>query len=86
MIPADAVLVHENHQLVIDESSITGESESVKKGIDSNPFLLSGTKILDVTWKSVNYINPLTPLGEWNRYCHSCWGGIIPWEDYDGNA
>lgn len=44
-IPADGLFL-EGHSLMVDESSMTGESDHIK--IDErNPFLLSGTKITD---------------------------------------
>jgi Ca2+-transporting ATPase len=44
-IPGDGVLV-EGHSLVIDESSMTGESDPMAKDPEK-PFLLSGCKVLD---------------------------------------
>lgn len=45
-IPADG-LVLSCQALEVDESSMTGESDLVKKDVDKNPFLLSGTKVTD---------------------------------------
>ncbi len=45
-IPADG-LVLSSQALEIDESSMTGESDFVKKDSTKNPFLLSGTKVTD---------------------------------------
>ncbi|CAJ1936868.1 unnamed protein product [Sphenostylis stenocarpa] len=45
-VPADGVFL-EGHSLKVDESSMTGESEHVHVNGDTNPFLLSGTKISD---------------------------------------
>jgi magnesium-transporting ATPase (P-type) len=36
----------QGNDLKIDESSLTGESDHVKKTIDEDPFLLSGQSIL----------------------------------------
>ncbi|XP_024382480.1 calcium-transporting ATPase 8, plasma membrane-type [Physcomitrium patens] len=44
-VPADGVLI-EGHSLSIDESTMTGESEPVKKD-SKRPYLLSGCKVLD---------------------------------------
>lgn len=42
LLPADGVLIQGN-DLKIDESSLTGESDHVKKLLDKDPMLLSGT-------------------------------------------
>lgn len=41
LLPADGVLIQGN-DLKIDESSLTGESDHVKKAADKDPMLLSG--------------------------------------------
>lgn len=41
LLPADGVLVQGN-DLKIDESSLTGESDHVRKSVDKDPMLLSG--------------------------------------------
>ncbi|XP_046853514.1 plasma membrane calcium-transporting ATPase 1-like [Xenia sp. Carnegie-2017] len=51
MIPADGLLV-QNNDLKIDESSLTGESDLVRKG-DANPFILSGTKVMEGSGKMI---------------------------------
>lgn len=43
LLPADGVLIQGN-DLKIDESSLTGESDHVKKSLDKDPMLLSGTR------------------------------------------
>ncbi|EXC16763.1 Putative calcium-transporting ATPase 13, plasma membrane-type [Morus notabilis] len=45
-VPADGLLL-EGHSLQIDESSMTGESEHVEVNQSRNPFLFSGTKVVD---------------------------------------
>ena len=45
-IPADG-LVLSSQALEVDESSMTGESDLVKKDTTKDPFLLSGTKVTD---------------------------------------
>ena len=45
-VPADGVFL-EGYSLKVDESSMTGESDHVHVNADTNPFLLSGTKISD---------------------------------------
>lgn len=42
LLPADGILLQGN-DLKIDESSLTGESDHVKKTSDKDPMLLSGT-------------------------------------------
>ena len=51
MIPADGLLV-QNNDLKIDESSLTGESDLVKKG-DKRPFILSGTRVMEGSGKMI---------------------------------
>jgi len=41
LIPADGVVLQSN-DLKMDEASLTGETDLVKKGPDMDPFLLSG--------------------------------------------
>jgi P-type E1-E2 ATPase len=41
LVPADGLLLQGN-DLKIDESSLTGESDHVKKTVENDPFLLSG--------------------------------------------
>ena len=48
LLPTDAILLQSN-DLKIDESSLTGESDHVKKGVDQDPMLLSGQCQLAVT-------------------------------------
>ncbi|XP_070042370.1 putative calcium-transporting ATPase 13, plasma membrane-type [Nicotiana tomentosiformis] len=45
-VPADGILV-EGHSLQVDESSMTGESDHVEINLSQNPFLISGTKVVD---------------------------------------
>ncbi|KAL1007809.1 hypothetical protein UPYG_G00091870 [Umbra pygmaea] len=46
LLPADGVLIQGN-DLKIDESSLTGESDHVKKSADRDPMLLSGTHVME---------------------------------------
>ena len=43
LLPADGVIIQCN-DLKVDESSLTGESDHVKKGENTDPMLLSGKK------------------------------------------
>jgi P-type E1-E2 ATPase len=43
LLPADGVVIQSN-DLKIDESSLTGESDHVKKGENVDPILLSGNQ------------------------------------------
>ena len=52
LIPADGVVIHSN-DLILDESSLTGESDQIKKGLDTDPILLSGTHVMEGTGKVV---------------------------------
>jgi len=41
LLPTDGIILQSN-DLKIDESSLTGESDHVKKGVDVDPMVLSG--------------------------------------------
>ncbi|KAK4774343.1 hypothetical protein SAY86_009278 [Trapa natans] len=45
-VPADGLFL-DGHSLRVDESSMTGESDHVEVNRNSNPFLVSGTKVAD---------------------------------------
>lgn len=45
-VPADGLFL-DGHSLRVDESSMTGESDHVEVNWNSNPFLVSGTKVAD---------------------------------------
>lgn len=45
LLPTDGILLQSN-DLKIDESSLTGESDHVKKGVDLDPMVLSGKEML----------------------------------------
>ncbi|KAF7116590.1 hypothetical protein RHSIM_RhsimUnG0023400 [Rhododendron simsii] len=45
-VPADGLFIN-GHSLLVEESSITGESDHVEVDFTKNPFLLSGTKVTD---------------------------------------
>ncbi|CAF1068097.1 unnamed protein product [Rotaria sp. Silwood1] len=50
LLPADGVVVQSN-DLKVDESSLTGESDLIKKHESKDPFLLSGTHIMEGSGK-----------------------------------
>ncbi|XP_054843700.1 plasma membrane calcium-transporting ATPase 1 isoform X2 [Eublepharis macularius] len=52
LLPADGVLIQGN-DLKIDESSLTGESDHVKKMLDRDPMLLSGTHVMEGSGRMV---------------------------------
>nr|Q98SH2.2 RecName: Full=Plasma membrane calcium-transporting ATPase 1; AltName: Full=Plasma membrane calcium ATPase isoform 1; Short=PMCA1; AltName: Full=Plasma membrane calcium pump isoform 1 [Gallus gallus] len=52
LLPADGILIQGN-DLKIDESSLTGESDHVKKSLDRDPMLLSGTHVMEGSGRMV---------------------------------
>ncbi|XP_072482870.1 plasma membrane calcium-transporting ATPase 3 isoform X11 [Notamacropus eugenii] len=52
LLPADGVLIQGN-DLKIDESSLTGESDHVRKAVDKDPMLLSGTHVMEGSGRMV---------------------------------
>jgi len=50
VIPADGLLLQSN-DLKLDESSLTGESDYVKKAVSQDPMLLSGTNVMEGSGK-----------------------------------
>ncbi|XP_057685664.1 plasma membrane calcium-transporting ATPase 3b isoform X2 [Corythoichthys intestinalis] len=46
LLPADGILIQGN-DLKIDESSLTGESDHVRKSVEKDPMLLSGTHVME---------------------------------------
>ncbi|KAI2665409.1 Plasma membrane calcium-transporting ATPase 3 [Labeo rohita] len=52
LLPADGVLIQGN-DLKIDESSLTGESDHVKKSLEKDAMLLSGTHVMEGSGKMV---------------------------------
>lgn len=49
LLPADGILIQGN-DLKIDESSLTGESDHVRKSLDKDPMLLSGFEFLELSY------------------------------------
>jgi P-type Ca2+ transporter type 2C len=68
ILPADGLLL-EGRSIRCDESGMTGESDAIKKNADEDPFLLSGTKVLEgqgymvVINVGVNSLNGKTMMG-----------------------
>uniref|UniRef100_A0A3B4A5F1 Calcium-transporting ATPase n=1 Tax=Periophthalmus magnuspinnatus TaxID=409849 RepID=A0A3B4A5F1_9GOBI len=52
LLPADGILIQGN-DLKIDESSLTGESDHVKKTVEKDPMMLSGTHVMEGSGKMV---------------------------------
>ncbi|KAG4079815.1 hypothetical protein HA402_014946 [Bradysia odoriphaga] len=52
LLPADGILIQSN-DLKVDESSLTGESDHVKKGENYDPMVLSGTHVMEGSGKMV---------------------------------
>ncbi|XP_054991228.1 plasma membrane calcium-transporting ATPase 2 isoform X7 [Sorex araneus] len=52
LLPADGLFIQGN-DLKIDESSLTGESDQVRKSVDKDPMLLSGTHVMEGSGKMV---------------------------------
>ncbi|XP_078241567.1 plasma membrane calcium-transporting ATPase 2 isoform X15 [Pogona vitticeps] len=52
LLPSDGVYIQGN-DLKIDESSLTGESDQVRKSIDKDPMLLSGTHVMEGSGRMV---------------------------------
>ncbi|XP_016847095.1 plasma membrane calcium-transporting ATPase 2 isoform X4 [Anolis carolinensis] len=52
LLPADGVLIQGN-DLKIDESSLTGESDQVRKSVEKDPMLLSGTHVMEGSGRMV---------------------------------
>lgn len=50
LLPADGIILQSN-DLKVDESALTGESDHVKKGIDTDPMVLSGTHVMEGSGK-----------------------------------
>jgi len=50
LLPADG-LVMQSNDLKVDESSLTGESDQVNKGVSSDPMVLSGTHVMEGSGK-----------------------------------
>ncbi|XP_077334988.1 plasma membrane calcium-transporting ATPase 3 isoform X1 [Lithobates pipiens] len=52
LLPTDGVLIQGN-DLKIDESSLTGESDHVRKSVEKDPMLLSGTHVMEGSGRMV---------------------------------
>ncbi|XP_062402288.1 plasma membrane calcium-transporting ATPase 4 isoform X2 [Sardina pilchardus] len=52
LLPADGVMIQGN-DLKIDESSMTGESDQIKKSMEKDPMLLSGTHVMEGSCRMV---------------------------------
>ncbi|XP_058488212.1 plasma membrane calcium-transporting ATPase 2-like isoform X5 [Solea solea] len=52
LLPTDGILIQGN-DLKIDESSLTGESDHVRKSLEKDPMLLSGTHVMEGSGRMV---------------------------------
>ena len=52
LLPADGIVIQSN-DLKVDESSLTGESDHVKKGENHDPMLLSGKEYISHILESI---------------------------------
>ncbi|XP_014873286.1 plasma membrane calcium-transporting ATPase 1-like isoform X4 [Poecilia latipinna] len=52
LLPTDGILIQGN-DLKLDESSLTGESDQVRKSLDKDPMLLSGTHVMEGSGRMV---------------------------------
>ncbi|XP_054163372.1 plasma membrane calcium-transporting ATPase 2-like isoform X2 [Oppia nitens] len=52
LLPADGIIIQSN-DLKVDESSLTGESDHVKKGENYDPMLFSGTHVMEGSGRMV---------------------------------
>jgi len=52
LLPADGILIQSN-DLKVDEAAMTGESDHVKKGENTDPMLLSGTHVMEGSGRMV---------------------------------
>ena len=57
MLPADGILLQSN-DLKIDESSLTGESDHVKKSDSTDPMVLSGKNYF-IQWEKMGSLPPM---------------------------
>ncbi|CAL8074335.1 unnamed protein product [Calicophoron daubneyi] len=63
LLPADGIIIQSN-DLKVDESSLTGESDQVRKGEDKDPLLLSGTHVMEGSGKMVvTAVGPHSQVG-----------------------
>lgn len=54
LLPADGILIQGN-DLKIDESSLTGESDQVRKSMEKDPMLLSGECLENCSPKKIRF-------------------------------
>ncbi|XP_054476775.1 plasma membrane calcium-transporting ATPase 1-like [Anoplopoma fimbria] len=79
LLPTDGVLIQSN-DLKIDESPMTGESDHVKKSIDKDPALLSGTHVMEGSGKML-----VTAVGE-NSQSGIIFKLLVAGEESEGEA
>ncbi|VDO93065.1 unnamed protein product, partial [Soboliphyme baturini] len=52
LLPADGIIIQSN-DLKVDESSLTGESDHIRKSVETDPVLLSGTHVMEGSGKMI---------------------------------
>merc|ERR1712142_272100 len=52
LLPADGIIIQSN-DLKVDESSLTGESDYINKGVSKDPMMFSGTHVMEGSGKMV---------------------------------
>ncbi|KIH62472.1 e1-E2 ATPase [Ancylostoma duodenale] len=73
LLPADGILIQSN-DLKIDESSLTGESDLIRKSFDHDPVLLSGTHAMEGSGRQFNrsrghvYVGMVEAQQQYYRY------------------
>ncbi len=58
-------LMFESHGLVIDEASLTGESDPIKKTLDQDPWIRSGTQVSEGSGKAI--VIAVGESSEWGK-------------------
>jgi len=76
LLPADGILIQSN-DLKVDESSLTGESDHVKKGESFDPMVLSGKREPSALYHNVFYFI-LNYFSRKKYTCKSIFANVFP--------